>query len=343
MNLRLKNIIYTLGLFSAMFLVWNYRQNKTSEMIWVSGKTMGPITYNVKYFDAEKRNFKYSIDSLLQVFNQSLNTYIPTSEITEFNKGESFNFNLPYFSEALKVSEKIYLLTDGAFDPSIGPLINTWGFGPETGFLPDSTYIDSIQQFVGFSKIKYDSEGVRKVDARSQLSFSASAKGYGVDVVADLLTSKGITDFFVEIGGEVRSSGKNITSENPWSVGILHPDSDELNPFFQAIISLENKGMATSGNYFNYHIINGVKYGHTISPVSGFPIQHNLLSASVIANTCHEADALATAFLVMGTQASIEFLNQNPEYGGYLLFSDEEGNLSSYSSPNVTEQIKISQ
>lgn len=344
MSARVKNIIYTFGLLSAMFLVWHYRQGKATELIWVTGKTMGPITYNVKYIDEQKRNFKYSIDSVLEVFNQSLNTYLPNSEISRFNQGDSLTFRLPYFYEALKVSQEMYELTNGAFDPSIGPLINAWGFGPEKGFVPDSIYIDSLKQFIGFEKVKFDSQHVSKSDTRTQLSFSASAKGYGVDVVADYLKKKGVTNYFVEIGGEVRAEGINLANDKPWAVGVLHPNSDEMNQFFYAIVSLENKGMATSGNYFNYHVVNGVKYGHTIDPVSGFPIQHNLLSATVFASTCHEADALATAIMVMGTEKAIEFLEQhNNKYEGYLIYSNSEGELISYSSKNISALITTTQ
>ncbi len=341
MSLRLKNIIYTLGLLSAMFLVWHYRQGKTEEMQWITGKTMGPISYNIKYFDDEKRNFKYQIDSLLTIFNQSLNTYIPTSEISQFNKNQSFDFQLPYFHEALSSSKKIYELTDGAFDPSIGALINAWGFGPETGFVPDSIYIDSVLQFTGFDKVKFSEKTVAKIDPRTNISFSASAKGYGVDVVADYLIKNGVNDFFVEIGGEVKASGQNKSNDKIWTVGILHPNSDEINQFFYAIAGLENQAMATSGNYFNYHIVDGKKYGHTISPKTGYPIEHNLLSATVFALTCQEADAIATAFMVMGTEASISFLKKNEEYSGFLVYNDENGELQEYISKDMIGQIKM--
>lgn len=339
MSLRWKNILYTLGLLSAMFLVWHYRQDKVEQLIWIQGKTMGPITYSVKYFDAEERNFKSDIDTLLKEFNQCLNTYIPSSEISRFNKNQKFKFNLPYFYPALSVSKRMYDLTDGAFDPSIGPLINAWGFGPETGFIPDSAYIDSLQQFVGYDKVKFNKTEVSKTDPRVNISFSASAKGYGVDVVAELLEEKGIENYFIEIGGEVRVKGLNKSNDRPWLIGILHPDSDEINPFQYATVQLSDRAMATSGNYFNYHIIDGVKYGHTIDPTSGYPIQHNLLSASVFAETCHEADALATAFMVMGTDKAISFLKDNPNYSAYLIFSTPNGKLENYSTKDISGLI----
>lgn len=315
-----------------MFLVWHYRQGNSVKMMWVTGKTMGPITYNVKYFDTENRNFKSEIDSILVAFNESLNTYIPTSEISQFNKGDSLLFDSPYFYEALRVSKKIFESTQGTFDPSIGPLINAWGFGPEDGFKPDSSYIDSVKLFVGFDKIQFDQTIVKKTDPRMTISFSASAKGYGVDVIAEFLQSKGINDYYIEIGGEGRGSGKNLEANQPWSVGILHPDSDEINQFFFAISELSNQAMATSGNYFNYHIIDGVKYGHTINPKTGFPVEHKLLSATVFATTCHEADALATAFMVMGLEGSIAYLNTHQDIGGFLIYSNEDGSLSFHQS-----------
>lgn len=340
MTLRLKNILYTLGLFSAMFLVWHYRQNAKQEVIWFNGKTMGPITYNVKYFDENKRNLKPQVDSLLVVFNESLNTYMPDSEISKFNKADSFRFKLPYFLPALEAAKTIFEQTNGAFDPSVGPLIDAWGFGPGTQVGPDSSFIDSLRQFVGYKKIKFDQQSVNKNDSRTTISFSASAKGYGADVVADYLSKKGIENYFVEIGGEVVASGKNLERNSPWIVGIMDPDSDEVRQFAYAQVALENKAMATSGNYFNYHIIDGVKYGHTISPATGYPIQHNLLSASVFADDCQTADALATAFMVMGKDKTIEFLQQHPEYDAYLIFSQADGSHADYTTEGIKPFIK---
>ena len=340
MTLRLKNILYTLGLFSAMFLVWHYRQDTKQTVIWFNGKTMGPITYNVKYFDETKRNFKPQVDSLLTIFNESLNTYIPGSEISRFNKADTLQFDLPYFLPALEAAKNIYDKTNGAFDPSIGPLIDAWGFGPGTQIEPDSVHIDSLKQFVGFDKITFDNKKVTKSDSRTTISFSASAKGYGVDVVAAYLKEKGIENYFVEIGGEVVASGKNLERNTAWIVGVLDPNSDELSQFAYAQIALDNMAMATSGNYFNYHIIDGVKYGHTISPTTGFPIQHNLLSVSVFAEDCQTADALATAFMVMGEEKTIDFLKNHSEYNAYLILSKPDGTYGDFATEGIKPFIK---
>ncbi|MEP2771104.1 MAG: FAD:protein FMN transferase [Fulvivirga sp.] len=341
MSNRYKNAIYTLVVLLAMFLVYKWRQSAQGEpMLSFTGKTMGPIVYSVKYFDEAGRDFKPQVDSLLKVFNSSLNTYIPTSEISKFNKANAFVFELPFFYQAVDVSHEIYKQTNGAFDPSIGPLINTWGFGYTEGIKKDSTVIDSLKQIVGMNKINYNQDSIWKSDDRLALDFSASAKGYGVDVVLEYLKDQGIENAFVEIGGEVRVAGRNLQADGPWQVGILNPNSDELNQYAMAIIKLEDKAMATSGNYFNYHIIDGVKYSHTISPFTGYPIEHPLLSATVVADDCMRADALATAFMVMGHEEAIKFLNEHPEYEAYLVFSDVSGNLSTFATKGISENIK---
>lgn len=305
-----------------------------------SGKTMGPIKYNVTYFDEQKRDFSSQVDSLLKNFNKAMSTYIVDSEISEFNRDTAFKFDSPYFWPILVNSKKIYDLTGGAFDPTVMPLVNAWGFGPDKQMKYDSAYVDSLMQFVGFDKIEFDREMVLKNDARVQLDFSASAKGYGVDIVAGYLESKGINNMLVEIGGEVVAKGKNLKTGNPWSIGILDPDSDQINQFYTAVVSVENRAMATSGNYFNYHIVDGVKYSHTISPFTGFPIIHPLLSASVFAEDCMTADALATAFMVLGHEKAIEILKANPDLDGYLIYSDAEGNRKTYASDGIKPFIK---
>ena len=345
MSNRYKNILYTVILLLAMFIVYKYRQansnDETIPMVQFSGKTMGPIVYNVKYFDAKERNFQQEVDSVLKVFNQSLNTYIPSSEISQFNRDTAFIFKLPYFETAVTKSREIFTLTGGAFDPSIGPLINTWGFGYQKQINKDSAVIDSLRQFTGFDKVLYTPGSIRKTDWRVQLDFSASAKGYGVDVVMDLLKNKGIKNAFVEIGGEVNAMGMNLTSQKPWKIGVLDPNSEEINPYFIATLALSDKGMATSGNYFNYHIVDGIKYGHTISPHTGYPIQHSLLSASVLAEDCHTADALATAFMVFGLEKTKAFLQDHSQYDAFLVYSDDQGKLETYATPGIEPSINL--
>jgi thiamine biosynthesis lipoprotein len=335
MDNRIKNIIYTLILVGAVVAVYLYRNNGTTELVAFQGKTMGPISYSVKYFDEEGRNFKPEVDSVLEDFNDALNTYLPDSEISGFNHGEGgWIFDSPYPYPVLALSERIYEETSGAYDPTVMPLVNAWGFGPDEAASPDSALIDSVRVFVGFNKVHFDDQRAMRDDPRVQLDFSASAKGYGVDVVVELLQSKGIDNIFVEIGGEVRTVGKNLETDRPWRIAIIHPEStvDQVRQI--AIMDVSDRAVATSGNYFNYRMVNGRKYSHTIDPSTGYPIVHPLLSASVAASTCLEADALATAFMVMGHQKAIEYLESHPSIGGFLIFSTDTG-LSFYQTENL--------
>ena len=339
MSNRTKNIIYPIILLSVMFVVWKMRQPDTpTQQVAFSGQTMG-TTYNVAYYDTKNTNYKAGIDSLLQVFNQSLNHYLPDSELSRFNRDTNWQFELPYFSKILSGSEKFFKLTNGAFDPTVMPLVNAWGFGPGEKAIPDSTTIDSLKALVGFDKIVVDSRRVSKTDARATLDFSAIAKGYGVDVVVAYLREKGINNLFVEIGGEVRCLGQNLTDKRPWRVGIIDPDSDLLNKKVKTTVLLENKAMATSANNFNYRVVDGVKFSHTISPYTGYPIKQAILSASVFADNCMAADALATAFMVMGHQKAIALLNDHPEIDAYLVFSTPDGNTSTYATSGISEKI----
>ena len=339
MTHRTKNILYSAILFLSLFAVFMYRRASGPTPLMLSGSTMG-TTYHITYFDEQQRDFKQSIDSLLQVFNQSLNTYLPDSEITRFNKGDSsFKFELPYFFPVLERSQQITAASQGAFDPTVMPLVNAWGFGPEKQTEPNSHQIDSILKFTGFEKIGFNKDSVWKFDPRVQLDFSAIAKGYGVDAVANLLASLGITDMFVEIGGEVVARGKNIRKEKSWEVGILDPNSTPAQQSFKAFVLLEDRALATSGNYFNYKEKDGKKYSHTIDPITGYPVQRSILSASVFASDCMTADAWATACMVMGHEQAIPLLEAQKEISAILFFTAPDGALKIYSSPALQKQI----
>lgn len=341
MNIRFKNILYTLGLISAMYLVWHYRQNNKIDPVIFDGQTMG-TTYHIKYFDAENRNFQPQIDSLLDIFNQSLSTYIPTSEISLFNQDSVFNFEMPFFKEVTHRSKEITSLTNGAFDPTVMPLVNAWGFGPEERVTMDSSYIDSLKVFVGFDKvIEMNDEQVWKTDRRATLDFSAIAKGYGVDIVADFIRGQKIENLFVEIGGEVSCRGKNLITDNPWRIAIVHPESKITHPTFIAQLEPGDKGIATSANNFNYRIVDGVRYSHTISPYSGFPIKQAILSATVVTNDCMTADALATSFMVMGHEKAIKLIEQHHDIEAFLIFSNDDGSLNYYISEQLNSKIKL--
>lgn len=341
MDNRTKNIIYSIVLIIAVTAVWYYRKSKMAEPIIIEGKTMG-TTYTISYFDEKGRNFKNSIDSLLQVVNKSINNYDPTSEVSRFNLSSiGFKFDLPYLHDPLKKAEEVYLASNGAFDPTVMPLVNAWGFGPGKQINPDSARVDSIRAFVGFNKVTITTDSLLKKDPRVQLDFGGIGQGYGADVIAEWLKSKGISNLLVELGGEGMAIGKNLKSNKPWTIGILDPNSTRGDMFYKAYVSLTNKSFTTSGNYFNYREIDGKKYSHTIDPATGFPAQRAILSASVFAEDCVTADVWGTAFMVMGHEKAIELLKKHPELDALLIYSSADGKMQTYITPGIEPFVKL--
>lgn len=339
-----KNIIYSLVLLAMVILVYLWRtkdqsattedqQQEVSGKLTLSGKTMG-TTYNITYLDSEGRDFQPSIDSLLVVFNQSLSTYIPDSELSRFNDSDTLDFELPYLLPILEASKEINQKTEGAFDPTVGPLVNIWGFGPSGPELKDSVDIQNLLRLVGFEKVDFDSKQVRKKVSGIYLDFSSIAKGYGVDVVADFLSSKNINNYLVEIGGELVARGVNENGEL-WKVGVNRPEESASASDLYSIIALQDKGMATSGNYRNFYVRDSVKISHTINPKTGYPIAQNLLSATVIADDCMTADAYATALMVMGTDKAIALDSALSEIQVFLIYSDETGEFKTFASEEL--------
>lgn len=338
-----KNIIYSIVLLLLVAIVYFYRQSTSNPekeialspnaKVVFSGNTMG-TSYRVVYLDESGRDFQLSIDSLLIVFNQSLSTYIPDSEISRFNIGDSLVFESPFFYPVLKSSKEIFKLTDGAFDPTVGPLVNLWGFGPGGPQLKDSVNIDQLVKLIGFNNIIYDETGVKKRTPGIKLDFSANAKGYGVDRIADFLQDKGIQNYLVEIGGELIAKGVNEKGEL-WKVGISRPEEQGNADQLYSIIALDNRAMATSGNYRNYYELDGLKVSHTIDPATGRPVRHGLLSATVIAQDCMTADALATALMVMGTEKAIKLQQKQGNFEIFLIYDDGEGNMKSFASDGI--------
>ena len=330
--------LYPVLLVIAVFLVWKWRQSNAIEYVSITGKTMGPVVYNIKYLDTDGVSYQSEVDSLLKVFNQSLNTYQPESEISQFNRGTEFEFELPFFKPVLERSQYVFEETDGAFDPTVMPLVNAWGFGPSEGAIPDSTTVDSLKAIVDFNLLNIEDKTVSKKKPGVTIDFSAIAKGYGVDVVASLLDSKSVENYFVEIGGEVVAKGKNPEGKL-WKVGIINPLGDVFNRQLYATLEIQDRAIATSANNYNYRMKDGVRYVHTINPATGYPIVHNLLSASVIAPDCMTADAFATAFMVLGVDESIQIVERLAELDALLIFQDEEGILQTYHSTGINPQI----
>lgn len=333
---------YPIVLILVVFIVWKIRQDKSPQlqMVEISGTTMGTIGYSVKYFNEDGNNLSEAIDSLLKVWNLSLSTYIPESEISRFNKADGcFEFESIYFLPVLKASKEVYKNSNGAFDPTVGPLVNAWGFGPDKSMTPDSSRVDSLMKLVGYNKIKFDDQKVCKDIPGIKLDFSAIAKGYAVDVIANFLESKGIHNLLVEIGGELICKGTK-NGGLPWRTAIEDPTVKVYERKFLAVVNLKDRAVATSGNYRNYYVQNGKKYVHTINPATGYPISHTLLSASVFADNCMLADAYATAFMVLGVEKTKTILNNNPSIDAYLIFSDHQGEISTFITAGIAQNIE---
>jgi thiamine biosynthesis lipoprotein len=308
---------------------------------YAEGKTMG-TTYRIIYFDKHDRDFTPSIDSLLVLVNQSINTYDPLSEVSLFNKSKNgIRFKIPFLKFPLQKALEVASLTEGAFDPTIMPLVNAWGFGPDRHPINKNLKVDSIKQIVGYRKIKIEKDSVKKSDPRVQLDFGGIGQGYGADVVATFLKAKGVTNFLVELGGEGVASGKNLQKNSYWTVGILDPNSTRENQFFKAYVTLRDQSFTTAGNYFNYRVIDGKKYGHTIDPRTGYPVEHTLLSASVFTSDCTTADAWDTAFMVLGVDKTIALLKVQSHLDALLIYLSPQGQMQTYVTPGIKKFIVI--
>ncbi|MGV9003640.1 FAD:protein FMN transferase [Flavobacterium sp.] len=307
--------------------------------IKIEGEAQG-TTYHITYFDATNRNFKPEIIQILKDFDLSVSTYIPNSIISRINSNQKNVVVDQYFIACFKKAKEVWKNTEGAFDPTVYPLVNAWGFGPGKKETIEKKKIDSILKFVGFDLIQLKGKHIIKKDLRVQLDFNAFAQGYSVDVVSAFLNSKKITSYIVEIGGEVYAKGKKPDGSN-WTVGIEKPiDNKESANDLKALVKLENLAIATSGNYRRFIIENGVKYSHHIDPKTGYPTKNNLLSASIFAKECISSDANATGLLVLGLEKAKLFLASHPELQAYLIYSDEKGNYQTYETDGIQSILK---
>lgn len=315
-------------------------QSPPEEPMVIEGKTMG-TTYRIVYFDdPRRRDFKEAVDSLLLQVNKAINTYDPTAEISRFNESEKgISTALPFLYDILKKARKIFKASGGAFDPTVMPLVNAWGFGPAKASQPSSGDVDSIKRYIGFDKISFDKRNVTKTGRNVQLDMGGIGQGYGADVLCKFLESRGIRHMLIELGGEGLALGKNLKKDQPWRIGILDPNATLDHQFFKAYVTLEDKAFTTSGNYFNYRIVNGRKFGHTIDPVTGYPVQNSLLSASVFARDCATADAWATAFMVMGVEKAVAKVKTLRGIDALFIYSTEGGSLETYITPGMKKNI----
>lgn len=313
-------------------------ETKTEQSeLQIQGAAQG-TSYTVKYLGEKHKKLPEQLDSLLAAIDKSLSTYDTSSLITAFNRGDTI---LPdqMLLEMIQFSEELNNETNGAFDPTIGPIIRAWGFDLSKAQKMDSIKVDSLLALKGFDHINQQADRIYLDHKGASLNFNAIAQGYSVDLMADLLESYSIEDYYIELGGEIKVKGKNTKGEN-WKIGIDKPVDDNLNRDLIAIVSMENASIATSGNYRKFYLVDGKKYSHTIDPQSGYPVQHSLLSASVISKDCYRADALATAFMVMGKYKALDFLKNHPSDLAFLVYAEEDGSYGYFMSPKLEESIE---
>lgn len=325
-------------LFLVIGTVIIIKQQKNINYQHDEGFIFGTI-YHITYHS--DTNLKKEIEAELKKVDQSLSPFNKTSVISKVNRNENPVVD-PMFKEVFLLAENISNETHGAFDITVAPLVNEWGFGFKKGVEPTRQVIDSLKYIVGYQKVKLTPKNyVQKQDPRIMLDCSAIAKGYGCDVVARLLRKNGINDYMIEIGGEIVTRGFNQKQE-PWRIGVNKPTDDSLNTSqeLQTVLNVTDIAMATSGNYRNFYYKNGKKYAHTIDPKTGYPVQHTLLSATVLAKDCATADAYATSFMVLGLEGAQKILQQHPELMAYLIYADKDGKNQTWYSPSLKSKIQ---
>jgi thiamine biosynthesis lipoprotein len=298
-------------------------------------------TYKIVFENPLKKNadeLKEEVEKILTDFDMSLSLYRDSSILSRINRNEETEPD-SFFTGVFIKSKEMSQLTQGTFDVTVGPLVKAWGFGPDSRKNFSESKRDSLLQLVGIEKVDMINGRVVKSDPRVSLDFNAIAQGYSVDVIYNYLKAMGFKSFLVEIGGEIRVRGDKGGAM--WKVGIDRPFDNNMNPGadMQAIIRLKEQALATSGNYRKFYIEDGIKYSHTIDPKTGYPAKNQLLSVTIIASDCASADAIATGCMVMGKDKTIEFLEQHPDFKGYLIYSGETGEFKTWKSKNLRKYI----
>ncbi len=304
----------------------------------ISGFAQGTI-WNITYESGDSVNLRMDVDSILKVFDLSFSVYEPNSVISKVNTNVDVEVD-DDFRHVFNTAKKVWTESGGYFDITVMPLVDVWGFGPGEKQDIDDQLVDSILQFVGMEKVRIENNRVVKSHPSLRLDMNAIAKGYAVDIVCGYFDSLGLKNYMVEIGGELKTKGVN-PSGSLWKIGVDKPSYENLMPGqqLQLILELSDLAMATSGNYRNYYEEDGVKYAHSIDPITGYPVRHNLLSVTIVAKECKFADAWATACMVMGLEKSIKILEKQRDIQAYLIYSDEKGQYRGYFTEGLRPYI----
>lgn len=333
-----KRLIWQLPFLTLLIVgsVLIIRQQQNAPYQKVSDFIFG-TTYNVIYqCDSD---LSQGIRAELEKVDHSLSPFNKTSVITAVNNNQEVVLD-KMFLEVYEKAMEISADTDGAFDITVAPLVNAWGFGFKNDTKPTRRQVDSLKTFVGYQKVSLADGKIKKRDPRMMLDCSAIAKGYGTDVVARFLRSRGVKNFMVEIGGEIVTSGVN-QSRVPWRVGVIKPTEDSLNVGheLQTTLNVTDIAMATSGNYRNFYYKGGKKFAHTVDPKTGYPVQHSILSATVLTKSCMIADAYATSFMVMGMERAKQVLERHPELQAYFIYDNGKGKTDVWFTPSLEAKI----
>ena len=298
-------------------------------------------SYSIIYLSEKKLDFQTEIDSVFAAINQSMSTYITGSDISRINEGDTTVVVDAMFEEVFELSKEINKTTKGYFDPTVGTLVNAWGFGPGKKLEMDSTRVDSLMNYVGFDKVKLTKgKTIKKDNPYIRFDFNAVAKGYAIDRLAKLMDAKGIADYLLEVGGEVVVKGENTIKQKPWSVGIDDPQI-KIGRKSKLLISLKDRALASSGNYRKFRIdsVSGKRYVHTIDPKTGFTKGANTLSANVLANDCATADAYATAFMAMDLDETLKFLAKQVDLDAYIIYLNQKGETMEYMTDGFSKLV----
>ncbi len=318
-----------------LFLIFFSCTDEKTAYKKIKGNAFG-TTFDILYQNTPNQNFTKQIDSLIHIVDKSMSIYIPNSDISKINRGDSTIIVDNLFIEVYQKSNRIYKETDGLYDPTVGILVNAWGFGPEKSLKKmDSSKVKELLNFVGFDKVTLIKNKIKKQDSKIYFDFNSIAKGYGLDVIGRFFESKGCENYRIELGGEVRARGVDPLSKL-WRVWLEDPNIDGTRSF-DKYIELNNQSMASSGNYRKYKIDkNGRKYVHTINAKTGFATESNLLAATVISSLdCADVDAYATAFMAMGFEKSKVFSERHSELQVYLIYVDKDGETQTYKSEDL--------
>ena len=321
------------------FSIFSCKEPKTDFQL--AGSALG-TTYTIQYSGNHAKNYTKQLDSIFRVVNQSMSTYLPTSDISKINAGDATIEVDTMFEEVLKLSKEVHRTSEGTFDPTVGQLVNAYGFGSDKGLKQiDSTTVDSLLLGVGLDKVTLTPQKtIKKAHPQVYLEFNAIAKGYCIDRIGAFLDQKGVQHYLIELGGELLAKGQNSIKQKDWVVGIDDPTQLQER-VITAKLTLKNRAMGTSGNYRKFRIdaITGNKYVHSINPLTGYPQLGNVLSVSVLAASCAIADAYATTFMIIDLAATKALLQQHPELDAYIIYVDVDGKTEVFSTQGFEDVL----